>query len=266
MKYLSILFISNPVLAANNRGENEGTLQTLQKINTRTGTRTVLNGASIRRAIRDVMQASGAKMWRRTVQTPDIPAGYVYGDNDSPSMDGAVPPTPAGYADEIFGWMVATKDSKEYANRQTSAIAVTAAISTTPYDGDTAFLQGLKAKESSLNPFQVERHWTRYQFMITINLADAGDKVPQVLDALKGLQVGGNHTANLTELTPDTLIWRFHDVPGQSGLYLGAGVDFSPDEPVNIDPIRTRAENLGFCFWADKNIVRALDQIKESLP
>jgi len=274
-KYLSILFISSPILAANNRGENDGNLQTLQKINTRTGTRTVLSGPSIRWAIRYFMQAVGAKMWRRVVPPSDTnPVGYIYGDNDSPTMAKALPPIPKGYDDEVFGWMIAAKDTAADAAKQVSGIGVSAAISTTPYDGDTAFCQGLKAKGNDktgnpeLAPFSIERHWTRYQFFITVDLNTMGNSLPYILDALKGLQVGGSHAANLTELTPDLLAWHFHKAPGQSGLYLGAGIDFPPDENVDISGLEARAWNLGFDFHVagigrPMSVAKALQAIKE---
>lgn len=275
-KYLSLLVISNPVLAANNRGETDNNLQTLQKIGTRRGVRTVLSGQSIRRAIRDSMQASGAKMWRRTiVPTEDNPVGYIYGDNDSPTMANAEPPNPEGYDDEMFGWMVAAKGKADYATKRASYIGVSAAISTTPYDGDKAFCQGLKAKagdkgKPDLAPFSAERHWTRYQFLVTLDLEAAGDRAHHILESLKGLQVGGSHTANLTELTPDLLAWRTHTAPGQSGLYLGAGIVFSPDEPVDIEPLRERAANLGIYIQVagigqEMTVAEAIKAIKEEV-
>ena len=51
-------------------------------------------------------------MWRKVVPpTKENPVGYVYGDNDSPTMFLADPPTPKDFDDGMFGWMIAAKDT-----------------------------------------------------------------------------------------------------------------------------------------------------------
>ena len=255
-KYLSVLFISDPLIASNNRGESNGNVQSLQKISTAGGTRTILSGYSLRYAMRSALQDQGLRLWRRSRNpTPDNPVGFVYGDNDSPTMDEAVPPTPEGYMDAGFGWMVAPKGKAADSHKSVSAIAVSMAVSTTPFDNGTAFAQGHKAKgkgkppRPELAPFQFEQHWTRYQFLMTLNLSELDPKIIRpLLRTLKGLQVGGAHASRMNELTPAALIWRFHQVRGQSGLYMGSSMDFAPDGEINLAPLYARAENLGFDF------------------
>jgi hypothetical protein len=117
-----------------------------------------------------------------------------------------------------------------------------------------AFHLGLKPKPSknglpSYAPFSREQHWTRYQFLITLDLdVIKGPVLKGLLTSLLGLQVGGGHSASLMELSPCMMAWRFHKVRGQSGLYFGLGVSFPPDKPVDLAPLKERERTLGIKF------------------
>jgi CRISPR-associated protein Cas7/Cst2/DevR subtype I-B len=246
--HLTILIVSNPVLAANNRGEGTGNLQTLQHITTPTGVRTVLSGAALKRAIRDSMIARGAKMWRRNDNNNPLtnPAGYVYGENNSPTLAKATPGTPDGYDDEQFGFMKAEKDKGDQAVKKKGACELSVAISTTNYDGDVGFHLGLKAAEPQLNPYGAERHYTRYQYTITWDLSLVRPQAFQAAaEALRSLAVGGSHSSNATEITPDQVAWAFHAAPGRAGLQVGMGDLFPPDQPVDLSSIVARARAIG---------------------
>lgn len=248
--YLSINIISNAILATNNRGETEGNLQTLQKVHTPTGTRTVLSGYAIKRAMRDSMQARGAELWRKTDPTPDAlnPAGYLYGPQNVLAMKDAIPQKADEYDDTLlFGYMVAPKNDKENARKSRGNVEVTTAISTTSYEGDMSFVQGLKAAESQLNPFSAERHYTRYSFTLTINLAACAARpqaVLRLIDTLSGLRVGGNHGSNASEVTPDVISYVMHAAPGCGGLNIPV-VNASPDLPVDVRFLEDRLAALG---------------------
>lgn len=246
--YLTALIVTNPVLACNNRGENSDTIQTLQRMITPTGSRTVLSGYAIKRAIRDSMIAQGARMWRRNDDTDSKanPAGYVYGDNASPAMAKAVPPTPLGFDDEQFGFMKAEKGKSEQIVKQKGYCEVSVAISTTNDEGDISFVQGLKVAEPQLNPFGAERHYTRYQYTITWDLAKVSVRsFVYAAQALRSLAVGGSHSSNASEITPDQVLWALHSVPGRAGLQVGIGDTFLPDEPLDLSSIKSRAEEIG---------------------
>lgn len=246
--FLTALIVSNPTLAANNRGEGVGNTQTLQRITTPTGSRTVLSGYAIKRAMRDAMLANGARMWRQNDTSDPLgnPAGYVYGDNASPTLVKANPPTPAGYADDQFGFMRAEKDKAEQVMKQKGAFEASAAISTTNDDGDTSFNQGLKAKEPQLNPFNAERHYTRYQYTVTWDLSRVdAESFRHAAEALRSLAVGGGHSSNAGEITPDQVLWTLHKAPGRAGLQVGFGDIFPPDVPVDLSDIKARAEEIG---------------------
>lgn len=250
--YITILVLTCPILASNNAGETEGNVQTLQAIRSPKGERSVLSGYSIRYGLRDGMQALGANVWRKVTDE-----GYRYGDNDSASMlEGG---SPVGYADGAFGHMAAMSNSKK--NKQDeggdeqstvklpSAVFVSSAISTSLFKHDRAFVLGRK-EDGTPNPFGRERHYTRYQFTITINIKDAAKKgldLDRLFTVLRSFRVGGSHAANATEMIPEVIAWRFHNTPG-SGLYLSPGTDISPDGEIDLSPLTKRAENIGVSF------------------
>ena len=250
--YLSILIVSEPMLASNNCGENSGNLQTLQKVHTLNNTLTVKSGPSIQYALRQNMQEEGAKMWRKVVPpTEHNSVGLAYGDNNAPVQADAEPCNSLGYVDQSMGFMIAVKGDDTDAQKRPSQVRVSAGLSGSPFLDDVSFQQGHsavagKSSKPVLQPFQRERHLARYQTLVSFNLktipkADLGF----YLRALRGLQVGGGHAGNLSEMTPSILAWRLHAVNGQSGLYLGCGMDFPPDEPVNLGPLMERCRQLG---------------------
>lgn len=246
--FLTILIVSNPTIAANNRGEGVGNLQTLQRVTTSTGSRTVLSGAALKRAVRDNMLASGANMWRRNDPDNPVtnPAGYVYGANNAPAMANANPPSPQGFDDDLFGFMKAEKDKGEQVAKAKGFVEFSMALSTTEDPGDVAFNLGLKAKEPQPNPFGLERHFTRYQYTVTADLAKVRkESLSYVLRALKSLAVGGNHSSNASEITPDAVVFALHKCPGRAGLQCGMADTFLPDVEIDVTPIVERAQRIG---------------------
>jgi len=278
--YITILVISYGILACNNRGENTGNLQTLQHATTPLGLLTLLSGYAEKWASRNSMQARGANVWRKSVEADECnPGGYLYGDNDSFTMKGAEPPTPLGFDDGAFGYMGAPKGSTEqHATQVAGAIEFSTALSTTLYTHDIAFVQGIKAAPNNKGlservPFIVERHFTRYQYTITINIPDAKEKgfsFPLFLESLKYLAVGGNHASNATEISPEVIAYRFHKAPGRGGLYLGAGLDIPPNAPVDLAPLKAHCDNLGIDYnvagtGTGKTVAQALQDILDEI-
>jgi len=269
--YLTLLAISEPLLASNNRGENRGNLQTVQTITCRNQTRTVLSGPAIKFAVRHSMQDGGCRMWRNIVPVTDLnPVGFVYGENRASTMKEAIPPTPEGFDDGIFGWMISSKGSSEHAMKAKGLVEVSDAISCSAFDNNIAFCQGHKAgatvyendeddggnrkkkdttPKPSLAPFHFERHWTRYAFTMTFNLArlkGMGDAVEAVINSLRCLQVGGAHSSRSASMICNTIAWRFHKSPGQGGM--GLILDQQPDTPVDLSALEARAANLGISY------------------
>jgi CRISPR-associated protein Cst2 len=275
--YLSVNIISAPLLAANNRGENQGNISTLQKIESDMGTRTTLSGYAIARDIRHTMQVKGAKVWRGIVdRNADNLTGYVYqkpdGSGTSVEMASAVPASADLFDDTLaFGYMIAAKGSKdEDAFASTSNVELTTAISTTEWKGDTVFIQGQKAagqkssddkkaagqkssddktpRPPTFAPAAQERHFTRYQFLLSANLTALKPRpncITHVLEALKSIQAGGNHARNASALVPEVMVWRFHQEPGLGGLYLCGGLNHSPEAPVDLGKITNHLAYYG---------------------
>lgn len=247
--HLTLLIITNAVLAANNRGEGVGNVQTLQRIEAGDGARTVISAPALKRALRDAMIANGAKMWRHNDPAGDKkvnPAGYVYGENQNLTIVGATPPNPIGYDDEQFGFMLAEAKKSDTAISIKGACEFSTAVSTTPYAGDTAFTQGLKAGEPLINPFSSERHATRYQYTVTWDLSRVtASTLAVTLKSLASLAAGGAHSSNATELTPDTIVLALHKAPGRAGLQSGMFRTIPTNEPVDVAPTVAYARKLG---------------------
>ena len=227
--YLSLLFVSRPLLAANARGEGSGNGQVLQYVTTPRGSLSVLSGQSIRRAIRENMlaQGGGANMWRKH-DINDGASGYGYGPDNEHAMKDAVPDSPAAYDDTLlFGYMIMAKKKKgqdAVNTKHRSALWVSEALSATPYAGDRSFTRGLTA-DGSLNPFHTDRHYTQYAFSLTVNLNDMALRpgtLPRFLDACRMLRVGGNQAAHASELVPESLVYRLHAEPASALAPLAA--------------------------------------------
>jgi len=250
MNYMTLLTITRPLLAANNRGESDGTNQTLQTIETRKDSRTTISGYSLRYAIRENIIADGGTCWRVPDEDPTNPSGFLYYNREGELVRDKIAAVPDNYFNwddtTLFGDM--TIKGKEVNAKRRGAANVSVAISTTPWDGNTAFVRGLKQEEGKLNPFSGERHFTRYQFTSTLSFRDLQGRVEaagRFVDGLRNIQAGGNHSANATDLIPDLIVWRTHNRPGTGGLYLAGGLDYEPTEPVDPSNIIEDLRNLG---------------------
>jgi CRISPR-associated autoregulator DevR family len=248
--YLTMMTVSRPMLASNNRGENVGNIQTLQKVTTSSGMRTVLSGYAIKRAIRDRMHAEGASMWRRSVEpSPDNAAGYVYGIGDSVVMRAEPPESPERYDDTLlFGYMIQPRGDSESSVRSRGRVEVTDAVSTTVWSGDMGFAQGANANEPQIAPFSYERHLTRYLGVVTVDLTSCAPRlgaVSHLVRSLQDLRVGGSHGAHASSLVPAFLAWRVHPEPGMGGMHPGI-----LDVPVEGHV----PESLFTPFWKDYGI------------
>lgn len=115
--YLTLLYISQPMLASNARGEGlGGNGQTLQQVNVINGTLTVMSGYAVRYALRAAMECLGSEMWRKHNATPTA-SGFGYGPDNVHSMLLGCPETVADaykYDDlSLFGIMVAASGKEE---------------------------------------------------------------------------------------------------------------------------------------------------------
>lgn len=208
--------------AANNRGENEGNITTLQKILWKNEVHTTVSAEAIRWALRYYWQTVGNgdevnRQWND--QTND-------NDWQTPAFD------PERYIDDdVLGFMRAegakvdaseekpAKKKGEKAPKGTTTarrgvLEVTRAVSTQPYSGDITF-NAKSGQKGSTSLYGTEVHATRYQygFAMTPARLHQHDRVIEVLKGLTSLgEVAGNHSRFLYDFSPDSLVLRWtHD-------------------------------------------------------
>ena len=214
-------------VAANNRGESEGNITTLQKLLWKGQVHTTVSAEAIRWAIR--------YYW----QTKQIPVNRVWNDalDEHQFQDKSWLPwtDPEGKGkghktfidDDVMGFMLAEgakaegSETKGTCNKRRGALEVSRAISTTPYAGDISFnaKSGLKDRTSL---YGAEIHATRYQygFALTPARLDRVDRVGDVLNALMNLgEVAGNHSRFLFDFSPESTILRVSQDPAPRILY-----------------------------------------------
>ncbi|MEM7553343.1 MAG: type I-B CRISPR-associated protein Cas7/Cst2/DevR [Cyanobacteria bacterium P01_A01_bin.84] len=229
-------------VAANNRGENQGNITTLQKLLWQGETHTVVSSEAIRWAIRYYWQKAG------------IPVNRIWNDNlpneqnpqwQDPKFD------PVKYIDDdLLGFFEAesakkdTKDDERQAEGELTQVNstveqasesitkkkrkknpkpkgtvtdrrgrldVTRAISTIPYDGKVTF-SSKSGKKDRTSIYGTEFHGTRYQFGfgITPESCCYPARVLNLLDAIVSIyRVGGNHGRFLFDFAPESIILRW---------------------------------------------------------
>ncbi len=210
--------------AANNRGENEGNITTLQKVLWKNEVHTTVSAEALRWALRYYWQTAGNgykvnRFWDESGPEPD-------NKWNNPNFD------PVLYIDDdVLGFMradgakVDASDEKPAKKRGEKApkgtttarrgvLEVTRAISTQPYSGDITF-NAKSGKKGSTSLYGTEVHATRYQygFAMTPARLHHQDRVIEVLRGLISLgEVAGNHSRFLYDFAPDSLVLRWtHD-------------------------------------------------------
>ncbi len=235
-------------VAANNRGENQGKIATLQKFLWNGETHTMVSAEAIRWAIRYYWQKAGIpvnRVWNDELPNDENPQWQVPKFNAVDFID-----------DDVLGFFEtesAKKEKKDENDREqndlekedqdNSAIQeetstttkskrkrkpkpkgsvtdrrgrldVTRAISTIPYDGRATF-NSRSGKKDRTSIYGTEFHGTRYQFGFGITPESCKDKarVLALLDALVSIhRVGGNHGRFLFDFAPESIILRWtHD-------------------------------------------------------
>ena len=248
--------------AANNRGENEGNVTPLQKLDWKGEVHTTVSSEAIRWALRYHWQKVGYPVNRRWYENAQPVANHVLQD---PNYDDI-----RFIDDDILGFMhpeaakveafeesegedkeASQDDNKKNSkakDEQTSrpkkkqkpkgkitakrgVLEVTRAISTIPYTGNITFnaVSGVKNRNSL---YATEIHATRYQygFALTPDSLKEKSRIHAVLDGLISIgEVAGNHARFLYDFSPESIVLRWtHDFsPGF--LYC-----FEEDERRNI--------------------------------
>lgn len=211
--------LTNYGTAANNRGENEGNITTLQKLFWQGDVHTTVSAEAIRWALRYYWQMSGYPVNRR----------WDDGANDNtwqnPNFDDV-----SFIDDDVLGFMRAEaakvdasdessqgkgkKAPKGTATLKRGVLEVTRAVSTLPYSGDVTF-NAASGKKGSTSLYGTEVHATRYQhgFALTPDRLKDKSRIHAVLDGLISIaEVAGNHARFLYDFSPESIVLRWtHD-------------------------------------------------------
>ncbi|MEN9242439.1 MAG: type I-B CRISPR-associated protein Cas7/Cst2/DevR [Thermostichus sp. DG02_3_bins_51] len=207
--------------AANNRGENEGNITTLQKILWKNEVHTTVSAEAIRWALRYYWQTAG-NGYEVNREWDDITNDNKWKSDFDP--DSYIDDDVLGYmraegakidaSDENAGKSKGKQALKGTTTARRGVLEVTRAISTQPYSGDVTF-NAKSGQKGSTSLYGTEVHATRYQygFAATPGRLHHQDRVIAVLEGLISLgEVAGNHSRFLYDFAPDSLVLRWtHD-------------------------------------------------------
>ncbi len=253
-KHLFGIVCTHLSTAANNRGETEGNITTLQKLLWNGTVHTTVSAEAIRFALRRRWQERG------------LPLNRVWEDrlNRHRWEDPEFQQGPAAFIDDdVLGFMSA-QAAKQEANAveggakgrqrgttdvRRARLEVTRAVSLTPWSGDVTFnAASIGATPSAALkgdfpvPYGTEVHATRYQYGFALTPGSLA--VPaRALDVVAGLvglaEVAGNHARFLYDFSPESVVFRWTDDFAPRLLY---GFRDGGNGTVRLDAVVQRAE------------------------
>lgn len=226
--------LTNNGTSANNRGENEGNITTLQKILWQGELHSTVSAEAIRWAIRYYWQQQAKS------ESDDLATNRCWDDNandntwrDENWQGWNTPDGRRFIDDDVLGFMRAEAAKEEGSDSEAEeskgkskkrpkgttinrrgVLEVTRAVSTTPFVGDITFNAKSGAKGGT-SLYGTEVHATRYQygFALTPSRLHVPSRVIHALDAICNLgEVAGNHSRFLYDFSPDSVVLRWtHD-------------------------------------------------------
>ena len=252
---------------SNNRGENEGNTNTLQKVIRNGDLFSTVSAEAIRYALRDSWQQSGETLNRRTLDHRAV----QYRDRDFSSEC-----WPTYLDDDVLGFMHAGNDTIS----RRAPLEVTRAISVTPWTGEMMHNFASPGSNPAVKaddpiPYSVEVHHTRYQFGFALTPDSLGrerndqdsvhnqqEKLRRIEVTLQGLsdlrRVGGAHARYFADYSPEVLILRVTTDPAPRMLYC-----FEQEEGNGEISIRSLERKLGRDIEASELIIgTAVDVIE----
>ncbi|MEP1059734.1 MULTISPECIES: DevR family CRISPR-associated autoregulator [Cyanophyceae] len=231
--------------AANNRGQSEGNLATLQKIMWQGEVHSTVSAEAIRWACRLSLQERGYTINREwhndilkfSLKNTDFDS-EVYADDDifgfmkaeAAKIDGSdqnheKPKSTSNNAEAQYQRPKGTVIARR------GALEVGRAVSINPFMGDVIF-NAKSGEKGRTSLYSTEVHATRYQYGFTLTPNHLKDKTRTlaVLDCLASLRaVGGNHAHFLYDFSPSSLVLRWTPDFAPRLLYC-----FEEDEDGNI--------------------------------
>lgn len=207
-QHLFATIVTSTAVAANNRGEGDGsTLSTLQKITRGNDQYTTVSAEAIRWGLREYLQNSHGEVTNRTFDS-DKDQYHFKDEKFSPNKY---------IDDDLFGFMDAKKDkdNKDATTKRRGALEISRAISLDPFWGDIAFgSKGGTKNKTSIHSTEV--HCTAYQYTIALTPESLQDisRAAVVLDAIGAVRhVGGNHARFLYDFHPESIVIRVTSDP-----------------------------------------------------
>lgn len=243
--------------AANNRGETEGNINTLQKLNWKSEVHTSVSSEAIRWALRYYWQIQGYdvnRIWEEDNsnkirwQDEDFDA-VKYIDDDvlgfmkvkAAKQEGSEQPQKEELDNSVPSensekdTKATQKDKKKpkgTSQKRRGVLDITRAVSTIPYFGDITFNAISSEEKEKTSLYSTEVHATRYQFGFAVTPEYLRDKsrINAVLDGLISIgEVAGNHARFLFDFSPESIVLRWTHDPSPRFLYC-----FEEDEFGNI--------------------------------
>jgi CRISPR-associated protein Cst2 len=207
-QHLFITVVTPTAVAANNRGEGDGsTLSTLQKITRGSDQYTTISAEAIRWGLREYFQNTDEAGTNRTFNA----------DTDKYTLKNERFSAKEFIDDDLFGYMDAKKgkDNEDATTKRRGALEVSRAISLDPYWGDIAFgSKGGEKNKTSIHSTEV--HCTAYQYTVALTPESLKDpkRAIAALEAISAVRhVGGNHSRFLYDFRPESIVIRITEDP-----------------------------------------------------
>ncbi len=212
--------VTAPGVAANNRGETEGNITTLQKVLWNDSVHTTVSSEAIRWAIRYYWQMSGIevnRVWndeREDHEWQDEKFSGWTNDNGKTYID-----------DDVLGYMKAeggkSEGEKGRTDKRRGVLEIARSISIIPFVGDLTF-NAKSGEKDRTSLYGTEVHATRYQYGFALTperLRDKSRAVPTLNALCKLGEVAGNHSRFLFDFSPESVILRITEDPAPRLLY-----------------------------------------------
>lgn len=203
--------------AANNRGETEGNVTTLQKLMWKGNVHTTVSAEAIRWAVRYDWQRRGLNVrrkWDEAREDYDETQDF----DESKYID-----------DDLMGYMLAegaksegnSAENKGKTTKRRGVLEVSRAVSLDAYAGDVTF-NARAGEKGSTSLYGTELHATRYQygFVLTPERLEDPTRTLHALRAIISLgEVAGNHSRFLYDFSPESIVLRLSEDPSPRILY-----------------------------------------------
>lgn len=241
-KHLFAAIITHHGTAANNRGETDGNVTTLQKLVWQGQVHTTVSAEAIRFALRRRLASVDGdrvnRKWNEVTRTNDW-EDHEFEEWRNERGDAFID-------DDLLGYMSAKAAKEEgesgSANVRRAVLEVTRAISLVPWSGDVTFnaaspgaTPSAAKKGNNPVPYSTELHATRYQYGIamTPERLRRQDRAKAAVNGLCELaEVAGNQGRFLFDFSPESIVFRLTDDPAPRLLYVFEQNDRVVDAPL----------------------------------